>query len=120
MPYLSLSELRKRKRLSFDFIVVGAGSAGCPLASRLSEDLSVTVLLVEAGSKEPKALEEKINRAIPAACSKLQMTGLSWDYYTEPPEGEESCREINTNANEHPNKSHQSYWPRGKVNIQFG
>lgn len=62
-----------------DYIIVGAGSAGCLLANRLSEDPSVQVLLVEAGGKDLSP-----NIKIPAAFANQFKTKLDWEYYTEP------------------------------------
>ena len=63
----------------YDYVVVGAGSAGCTLAARLSEDPSVRVLLLEAGT----AKEPLLSR-IPAGFSKLFRTRHDWAYETEP------------------------------------
>jgi choline dehydrogenase len=60
-----------------DYVIVGAGSAGCVLAARLSEDPDVTVTLVEAGP--PDAAD---NIHIPAAFGKLFRTQYDWDYAT--------------------------------------
>ncbi len=64
---------------SADYVIVGAGSAGCVLANRLSEDPSVRVLLLEAGGKD-----RHMNIKIPAAFAKQFHTKLDWDFSTEP------------------------------------
>jgi choline dehydrogenase len=80
---------------TYDYILVGAGSAGCVLAARLTEDLQTRVLLLEAGgaggTKEIR---------IPAAFAKLFKTGMDWNYATEP---------------EPHLHNRRLYWPRGKV-----
>jgi choline dehydrogenase len=63
----------------YDYVIVGAGSAGCVLANRLSEDPSVSVLLLEAGGKD-RSLKIKI----PAAFPQQFHTKLDWDFATEP------------------------------------
>jgi choline dehydrogenase len=63
----------------YDYVIVGAGSAGCVLANRLSEDPTVRVLLLEAGGKDRSP-----NIKIPAAFAKQFHTKLDWDYATEP------------------------------------
>lgn len=65
--------------MAFDYIVVGAGSAGAVVAARLSEDPGTRVLLIEAGSaKKP------MNVKIPAAFATQFRTDLDWNYRTEP------------------------------------
>lgn len=63
----------------FDYVIVGAGSAGCVLANRLTERPDVSVLLIEAGGSD-----RAMNVRIPAAFSKLFKTKRDWDYGTEP------------------------------------
>jgi choline dehydrogenase-like flavoprotein len=63
----------------YDYVIVGAGSAGCVLANRLSEDPSVNVLLLEAGGRDRSP-----NIKIPAAFANQFHTKLDWDYMTEP------------------------------------
>jgi choline dehydrogenase len=65
--------------MQFDYIIIGAGSAGCVLANRLSADPTVSVLLLEAGGPDTK-----LEIHIPAAYSKLNRSTVDWAYSTEP------------------------------------
>lgn len=67
---------------SADFVIVGAGSAGCVLANRLSADPANRVVLIEAGGADRHPL-----MAIPFTFMKLQFVErLSWNYWSEPEE----------------------------------
>ena len=81
---------------TFDFIVVGAGSAGCVVANRLSADAGKSVLLVEAGGPDRNLLVR-----LPMLMGKLFNSGIyNWRYHTEP------VQSLNGRS---------LYWPRGKV-----
>jgi choline dehydrogenase len=68
---------------SFDYIVVGAGSAGAALASRLSEDRDVSVLLLEAGGRDRHPFQ-----LMPLAFLKVIASGTcDWRYESEPEPG---------------------------------
>jgi choline dehydrogenase len=66
----------------YDYVIVGAGSAGCVLAARLSEDPDVSVLLIEAGPPDTKD-----NVHVPAAFGSLFKTDIDWDFSTAPEDG---------------------------------
>lgn len=65
--------------MAFDYIIIGAGSAGCVLANRLTEDPSCKVLLLEAGPTDRK---REIH--IPGAYTKLNRSAVDWSFWTEP------------------------------------
>lgn len=82
----------------YDFIIVGAGSAGCVMANRLSENPKWKVLLIEAGNNENLLMD------IPLFVHYLQEFDINWNYKTEPQTN--ACLGMNNN---------QCRWPRGKV-----
>jgi choline dehydrogenase len=61
----------------YDYVIVGAGSAGCVLANRLTEDPDVSVLLLEAGGPDTNELVH-----LPAAFSALYRSAQDWDHST--------------------------------------
>jgi choline dehydrogenase len=63
----------------YDYIIVGAGSAGCVLAHRLTEDASTRVLLLEAG-----APDRPLTLHMPAAFSTFFKSRYDWAYETVP------------------------------------
>ncbi len=65
--------------MEYDYIIVGAGSAGCVVANRLSADGTRSVLLLEAGGSN-----KHMNVSIPAAFPKLFKSKRDWDYMTDP------------------------------------
>ncbi len=74
--------MSERSEQVFDYVIVGAGSAGCVLAARLSEDPDVRVALLEAGAADT---QPEIH--IPAAFPALFKSSLDWDLLGEPEPG---------------------------------
>ncbi|XP_055541022.1 glucose dehydrogenase [FAD, quinone] [Wyeomyia smithii] len=93
-------ELPDRKNIDdeYDFVIVGAGSAGCALAARLSEISDWKVLLIEAGANENLLMD------VPMFVHYLQNYDVNWDYRTKP--SDEYCLAF---------KNNQCRFPRGKV-----
>ncbi len=81
--------------MAADYVIVGAGAAGCVLASRLSEDPDVDVLLLEAGAPDTAA-----ELHVPAMFPLTFKSSLDWDLYGEPEPGLGGRR---------------LYFPRGRV-----
>src|SRR5215207_6244181 len=82
VPAPGQDEERRTRMSNYDYVIVGAGSAGCLLAARLTEDRAARVLLIEAVGKDRSP---KIK--IPAAFAQQFQTKLDWNYESEPEPG---------------------------------
>ena len=66
--------------MSYDYIIIGAGSAGCVLANRLSQDPANKVLLLEAGPKDKNPMIH-----MPGGCAEvLKSNKLNWKFTSTP------------------------------------
>ncbi|MFT6896772.1 MAG: choline dehydrogenase [Paraglaciecola sp.] len=93
---LRVTTMSLDRQTQFDFIIVGAGSAGATLAARLSENPQFTVCLIEAGKKDKSPFIH-----IPFGLALLaKLPSLNWNYDTAPQP------ELNNRS---------LYWPRGKT-----
>ena len=99
-PFKPKSILTENLDTEYDYIVIGAGTAGSVVAGRLTEDSDKKVLLLEAGGH----YDENPLFHIPLEWLKIEKTEHDWEYYTEPQNV--SCLGL---------KDRRSYWPRGKV-----
>ena len=69
--------------LDADYVIIGAGSAGCVLAARLSEDPTNRVVLIEAGGSD-----RSLSVQMPAALSRpMNSRRFDWGFYSEPEPG---------------------------------
>ena len=85
--------------VEYDYIIVGAGSAGCVLANRLTEDPNTTVLLLEAGPVDTNPIIH-----VPAAWIAMIGSELDWSYRTV------KLADVGLML-----EDQRYYWPRGKV-----
>ncbi|OSD02316.1 GMC oxidoreductase [Trametes coccinea BRFM310] len=82
--------------MTYDYVIVGGGTAGCIIASRLSEDPAVTVLLIEAG----RSHQGNLLARLPMGFAQMFRSSWDWQYETTPQKALDGRR---------------IYWPRGKL-----
>lgn len=93
--------LDDRRHQHFDFVIVGAGTAGCAIASRLSENPDWSVLLIEAGPGEGLLMDVPV-----FAITMQRMSAINWQFETEPSDDGSYCAAM---------VDGRCKYPRGKV-----
>jgi len=98
--FTSIPETSYNSKNSFDYIIIGGGSAGCVLLNRLSENPLNKVLLIEAGKSDSGNIDSWKIKMPSALTYNISNRKYNWDYKTEPQK----------------NLGNKSLiWPRGKV-----